>query len=142
MSNHYQIIAKARDIANVLAEYPDWTKTAIIKEMGVDFYLYEDIMKLDPVVVGDKIRTKTIEKLKAFIEKHLCILDKEPVPRGVRTSKSVDPFDPPVPIPRKEEPKKPDPPKGDDPLTRLDDLIAEFASRGYKLETRIIKIAP
>jgi len=143
MSDTYKTISRAREISKALLTMLTWTKSAIVNEMGVTFALYQDIMEVDPVAI--KIRTPTIEKLKAFIAKHEAILDKEPKPMGVTRSAPTDPF--PV-IPRKPSPEsvgltpiiKESELIDGDPLAELDRLEAKFAKRGYKLETRIIKI--
>jgi hypothetical protein len=128
MSAVYRTIARARDTAKALLEDPNpqWNKSTIVQEMGVSYGLYSDIMALDPVVVGEKIRTPTVKNLDEFIERH---------------KKQAPPLAPSMTIKSKVAESPPlDPPKSEDPLTRLDNLVAEFAKRGYKLETRIIKI--
>jgi len=138
MSDNYKTIARARDIAKALLTHLTWTKSSVVAEMGVTFSLYSDIMEMDPVSI--KIRTPTVNKLHAFIEKHEAILDKEPTPPGVTRSKPEDPF--PI-VPNKPTPPKPPPPPNDsggDPLAELDALVEKFARRGYKLHTRIEKM--
>ena len=139
MSDTYNTIAKARNIANELNGFPQWSKSSIIAEMGVTYKVYANIMEQDPVCAGDKFRRPTIDKLKAFIANHKAVLDKKPSPLGVRTSQPKDPFRLPDPSPPR-SPQKPKVSDGSDPLTRLDELVEEFANRGYKLETRIVKI--
>ena len=135
MSDNYKTIAQARDIAKELLKNPSTSKTAIMKDMGVALALYNDIMENDPVTIT--IRSKTNEKLKAFIAKHEAVLDPEPAPRGVNREGKDDPF--PV-VPKKPDPMPERSPYAFDPLAELDALEKKFISRGYKLEARIIKI--
>ena len=130
MSNVYNTIRQSKKIAEKLLENGQWNQDGVIKDMGVSFALYKDIMELHPVAVGDKIQKKSVDKMKAFIERYGSVLEKGATPVGVVHSKQEDPF----PITRK--PKAP----GKDPLAELDALAKKFASRGYKLETRITKI--
>lgn len=135
MSDNYKTIARARDIAKVLDKEQAWSKTAIMKEMGVALALYNDIMEIDPVSIT--IRSKTVEKLKTFISKHESVLDPEPTKRGITRIGKDDPF--PV-VPKKPDPLPERSPYAFDPLAELDALEKKFISRGYKLEARIIKI--
>lgn len=134
MSDNYKTIARAHDIAKALDKDLNWGKTAIVKEIGITNPLFNDIMEMDPVSIN--IYAKSVDKLKAFIEKHEAVLDKPSNnPPGVHRSSRTDPF--PV-IPRKNE--EPAPSNGWDPLADLDKLEKKLAARGYKLEARIIKI--
>lgn len=136
MSDNYKTIARARDIAKALEKDPEWGKTVIVKDMGITFPLYQDIMELDPVSIT--VRTKTVEKLKAFIAKHEGVLDKpSPKPPGITRSGKDDPF--PV-VPKKLEIQPERSPYAFDPLVELDNLEKKFVARGYKLDVRIIKI--
>lgn len=138
MSAVYKTIARARDIAKILIKDYSWNDSGVQSEMDVAWKLYKDIMEQDPVSIN--IFAPSIKKLKAFIAKHEAVLDKEPTPPGVHTKKEKDPFSPPVP--KKKEPRETihPPAQGEDPLTKLDNLVKEFSDRGYKLETRIVKI--
>ena len=125
MSDNYKTIARARDIAKALRA-EKWSDAKIQETIGLAFKLYREIMEQDPVSVS--IRTPSVEKLKRFIEDYEHWLDKPPAETGVNVQKKKDP------------PHSPEPPKGSDPLAELDALVEKFASRGYKLETRIIKM--
>lgn len=139
MSDTYKTISKARKTAKALLEDPNprWKKSGIVKEMGVTFSLYDEIMNYDPVTVADKIRQPTLEKLKSFIGKHGHHLNE--IPKRP---------DPPHPVASSyKPPKDPDPPKsilphipqgeGEDLLARLNELALKFQRRGYRLGIRI-----
>lgn len=138
MSRNYQLIAKTKDISEFLLESLEWPKKKVVSEIGITNPLFNDIMETDPVSIN--IKTPTVKKLEVFISKHEAVLEKEPAACGVTRSSSDDPF-PDIPKNHKKAGKKPDPPiNGGDPLAELDKLEKKFASRGYKLEARIIKI--
>ena len=131
MSDNYKTIARTKEVTNKLKEL-GWSETKVLNEIGIAHKLFKDIMEMDPVSIT--IYAKSVDKLRAFIEKHGAILDKPTPAPGVHSGKREDPF--PV------IPKKPPPPPSSngDPLAELDRLVEKFEARGYKLETKIIKI--
>ena len=126
---------------------PQWNKTGLLKEMGITFSLYNEIMNYDPVSVADKIRKPTPEKLKAFIAKHGHVLEKKNETVHLLNGKPVDELNPPV-----EEENPPNhqeieykPPISvlngeEDLLATLNNLTDRFRKKGYRLSTRIENI--
>jgi len=142
MSNTYKTIARARDIAKAILRLPnpEWNKTSLVKEMGITFGLYADIMEMDPVSV--KIKTPTVEKLKAFVSKHEHILDKKKEPAHLLNGKPMDEKVKAKSLSAKAIPKNHEAiDDGEDLLVSLNILSDKFQKKGYRLSVRIENIA-
>jgi len=73
MTDNYKIIRKAKDAALNLKSL-GWTHNGIASEMGITFALLNEILDFDPVAVN--VRGGTMEKLRAFVDRHEAGLEK------------------------------------------------------------------
>ena len=120
MAENYKTIRAFHDLARALMAKPEWNQTKIMEEAGITHKLMREILDYDPVSV--KIRSESVEKLKAFIARDWSDpFTKEPKP---------------ITEAPKDIPYHPD----KDLLSRLGNLINEFQGRGYKLDIQITRI--
>ena len=121
MSDVYKTIRAFKDLCHKLTT-DGISKTDIQKEAGIGFGLMKQILEYDPVAV--KIRSASVEKLKAFITKKVEEMEKD-----LQEESDKLPA-PPLPdnIPYSVD---------DDLLSRLGNLINEFQGKGWKLDIMI-----